>query len=318
MTPGQARVIDPVLTNVARGYKNGKFVGTTLFPVVPVAQRGGKIISFGREHFRLYNTGRAPGASIAQVQFGHSGGDYSLTQHAIEGKVPVELMEEAREVPGIDLGAAAVRGVQDIIGLRLEHGQAALARDASRYADGSKLSLSGDDLWTDPESDPVAVMALARETVRRQVGRAPNVAVLGASVVAALKVHPKVVDRIKYTGRDVATLELLASLFELQKVESGDAVFADDAGALQDVWGGDVVVAYSEIGTLASSGTPSYGYTYRLRNHPLVREAHWDHQTQSWLYPVFDEISPVMAGPAAGFLIQNAVSFEAAEEEPEE
>lgn len=85
--------------------------------------------------------------------------------------------------------------------------------------------------------------------------------------------------------------------------------------ALQDVWGGDVIVAYSEIGTLASSGTPSYGYTYRLRNHPVVREPRWDHDTQSWLYPVFDEVSPVMAGPDAGFLIQNAVSFAPAPEE---
>ena len=307
MTPAQARVIDPVLTTVARGYKNSNFVGNLLFPVVPVGQRGGKIIKFGKEHFRLYETRRAPGATIGEIQFGYAGEDYSLEQHALEGKVPIELIEEANAVPGIDLGGAAVRGVQDIIGLRLEYAQAALARDAAKYDTDSKLSLTGNDKWSDPDSDPIALMALARATIRQRIGRPANVAVFGPNVIAALKTHPKVLDRIKYTGRDVATLELLASLFELKKVESGDAVYADADDAFKDVWGNDVVVSYSEIGSLAQAGTPSYGYTYQLRNHPMVKEPYWEDKTQSWHYPVFDEVKPVMAGPDAGFLIADAV-----------
>lgn len=62
MTPATARVIDPILTNVARGYANNALIGMSLFPAVPVQQRGGKIVSFGKEAFMTYATGRAPGA----------------------------------------------------------------------------------------------------------------------------------------------------------------------------------------------------------------------------------------------------------------
>ena len=44
LTPAQARVVDPVLSNVAQGYRNAELVGDALFPFVPVLQRGGKIV----------------------------------------------------------------------------------------------------------------------------------------------------------------------------------------------------------------------------------------------------------------------------------
>jgi hypothetical protein len=118
MTPSTARVIDPILSEIARGYSNGAMVGSALFPTVPVGQRGGKIVQFSKEAFRAYATGRSPGANTKRVQFGYSDATYSLEQHALEGVVPFELMEEADAVPGIDLGRGAVEMVQDIIALR--------------------------------------------------------------------------------------------------------------------------------------------------------------------------------------------------------
>ena len=60
MNNAGARVIDPILSTVAQGYQNAEFIGMNLFPYVPVGQRGGKIITFGKEDFALYATGRAP------------------------------------------------------------------------------------------------------------------------------------------------------------------------------------------------------------------------------------------------------------------
>jgi hypothetical protein len=148
---------------------------------------------------------------------------------------------------------------------------------------------------------------MGKEIIRSKIGIRPNVLTLGGNVIAALNIHPKILERIKYTGRDVPTPELLASLFGVSKVESGDAVYVDGAGVMQDVWGNDAVLAYTELGDLASAGTPSFGYTYRLRNHPVVKEAYFDNDTQSWLYPVFDEVKPVIAGADAGYLIADAV-----------
>lgn len=311
MTPSAARVIDPILTEVARGYSNSAMVGSALFPAVPVGQRGGKIIQFSKEAFRAYNTGRSPGADTKRVQFGYSSGSYALEQHALEGVVPFELMEEANAVPGIDLGSGAVQMVQDIIALRLEKAQATIATTAGTYAVANKTTLAGTAQWSDytnGASHPIANIETAKEAIRAKIGRYPNTIVMGASVMSALKHHPDIVERIKYTGRDVATADLLASLFGVQRVLSGDAVSASDKDVMTDVWGKFVVVAYTEVGGIASMGRPSYGYTYQLRGYPMVEQAYQDRNAKSWIYPVTDECQPVIAGAEAGYLISAAVA----------
>lgn len=310
MTPAQARVIDPILSEVAQGYKNADMVGMALFPVAPVGQRGGKILTFGKEAFRLYATGRTPGTNTKRVQFGYAGAPFALEQHALEGVVPFENMEEAAAVPGVDLGSGSVNQVQDIIALRLEASQAALATAAANYAAANKVTLAGTSQWSDfgAVSDPVKDIETAKEAVRLQIGKRPNTIVMGASVFALLKQHPKIIDRLKYTGRDVATPELLAALFGVKQVLIGDAVYENDAGVMTDVWGKFVVVAYTETGGIADMGRPTYGYTYRLRGFPIVEPTYQDRNAKSWVYPVTDEVSPVIAGAAGGYLISAAVA----------
>lgn len=311
LSPSQARVIDPILSTVAQGYKNAELIGSALFPYVPVGQRGGKIITFGKEDFMLYATGRSPGAATKRVQFGYSGSSYALESHSLEGLVPQELMQEAEAVPGINLATNAIAKVQAIIALRLEKAQADLATNAANYAASNKTSLSGTSRWSDLTSgvsDPINDIEVAKDAVRQQIGREPDTVTLGASVLVKLRQHPKVIDRIKYTGRDVPTLELLASLFGVQRVLVGKAVTATDAGVFSDVWGKSVVVAYTAMGTLADQGQPTYGYTYRLGGYPMVEQPYLDRNTKSWVYPVTDEVAPVIAGASAGYLISSAVA----------
>lgn len=309
MTPSQARVIDPVLTQIARGYKNADFVGGALFPTVPVDQRGGQIITFGKEDFRLYATGRAPGANTKRVQYGYLGSAFALKQHALEGTVPFEIMQEANKTPGIDMGRVAIMRTQNVISLRLEKDQADKARNAASYAASNKITLAGTSQFNDyTNSNPSDVIEAGKEAIRAKIGRRPNTAVIGAKVFSKLKYHPLLLDRIKYTGRDNVTTELLAALWEIPNVRVGDAVYADAADAFQDIWGKDIVLGFTETSSLADMGLPSYGYTYQLRAHPIVETPYQDRNTKSWVYPVTDEVDPVIAGAEAGYLITNAVA----------
>lgn len=308
MTPSQARVVDAVLTSVAQGYKNAELIGNALFPYVPVGQRGGKIISFGKEDFALYATGRVPGSNTRRINFGYSSDNYALESHSLEGQVPIELLQEANAVPGMNLGTLAVNKVQAIIGLRLEAAQAALATKTGNYAASNKTALTGTDQWSHEASLPCDAIEEAKEVVRQQVGRRPNTIVLGAAVLAKLKNNKQITDRIKYTGRDVPTPELLASLFGVARVVVGDAVYTGADGKFADVWGKNVVLAYTELGPLADQGVPTFGYTYRLNGYPLVEQTYFDRNSKSWIYPVTDEVSPVIAGASAGYLISNAVA----------
>ena len=309
MTTGQARVIDPILTTAAQGYKNADFVGEALFPTVPVDQRGGKILSFGREDFELYNTVRAPGANTKRVQFGYSSGNYTLEDHSLEGVVPIEHSEEAAAVPGINLGNGAVRKTQNIIALRKEKAQADLALNASNYPVGNKITLAGVQQWNDyTNSDPSGDIETARDAVRAKIGRRPNTVLIGAAVWSKLKFHTKLIDRIKYTGRDSLSLEMLANLWDVQRVVVGDGVYLNNAGVQTDVWGKFAVVAFTEIGSMADMGLPSFGYTYQLRGYPVVEQPYYERNAKSWIYPVTDSVAPVIASNIAGYLISAAIA----------
>lgn len=311
MTPAGARVVDPVLSTVAQGFQNSELVFPHLFPIVPVGQRGGRIIQFGREDFRQYNTARAPGAATKRIDIGYSGASYSLTDYSLEGKVPFELMQEANAVPGIDLGRVAVMKVQNVIQLGNEILAASNATNAANYQATNKVTLSGTSQWSDQSagvSNPSRDIQIAIEAVRAAVGKRANTIVLGPRVWAAVKTHPLIIDRIKYTGRDSITLDMLANLWDVKRVVVGDAIYEDATGALQDVWGRNVVVAYTDISGVADAGLPSYGYTYRLSGYPLVEAPYQDRNAKSWIYPVTDSLAPVIASPNAGYLISTAVA----------
>lgn len=312
MTPSAARVIDPVLTEIARGYGgNQSPVADVLFPTVPVGQRGGRIISFGPDDFKLASTQRSPGANTKRVQFGYSSGSFALVDYSLEGSVPIELMQEAEAVPGIDMGASAVRQVRNIMSLEREKQAADLALNAASYDAANKITLAGNDQWhqyAQAASDPFDDINVGKEAIRSKIGRRPNVLVLGPKVLTALRSHPKVLDRLSTASdRPPATLAQLAALFELERLVEGGSVYHNGTNFV-DVWGTFALLAYTTPGSLAEMGSPNFGYTYQLQGYPVVEEPYYERNTKSWYYPCTDARQPVLAGATAGYLISAAVA----------
>ena len=308
MNTSQARVIDPILTAVARGYESQfPMVSNVLFPVVPVTQRGGTIITFGREQFQVLDTRRAPGADTKSIQLGYGKDNFALVDNRLMGKVPVELMEEA-QTPGIDLAGNTIRVVQDKMTLEREVNAAALARATAAYAAGNKDTLSGSNLWTHVDSNPFAAIEVGKEAIRKKIGRRPNVMVLGPVVLSALRIHPLVLDKLSTaTDRTPATVLQLQALFEVAQIIEGQAI-TDTAGTFSDVWGNDAILAYVTPKSLQEMGSQNYGYTYQLASRPMVETPYFDNSKNSFMYPVSDASQVVLTSADSGYLITNAVA----------
>jgi hypothetical protein len=301
------------LSSIAQGIQQNDLVGNYLFPAVDVPLRGGQILTFGREAFMQYsNLNRAPGTSTPRVQFGYSGSTYALVDYSIEGKVPVEIEQEAMNSSfSLDHAAVALNGASRILQLRLEIAQATLATTLSNHASSNRTTLSGTAQWSDfgTTSNPLNDIETGKEAIRAGTGRRPNVGIMGPAVWAKLKYHPIVKDYTKYTGREVATLEILSALTGIPNWYIGDAVSSNDAGTtLSDVWGKDVVLAYSELGSVANYGAPTFGYTYNLAGYPLAEEPYQDRNHKSQFFPVTRAEAPVIAGQLAGYLIKSCVA----------
>ncbi len=309
----QTRVVDPILSTMARGYHQRNLIGRALFPFAPVGQYGGKIIQFGKESFRLYSSKRAPGANTKRLTFGHDGVPYSIVPSALEALVPRERMRDASVVPGIDLASRSVSTVLGALHLEHEYSCAQIARNLANYDANHKLTLAGAAKWTSATSTPIKDVMAAREAIRASVGVYPNTMEISATTLAALQSHPDLVGRTSNTSVRTVTLETLRQVFLIPTIVVGEAVVADAADAFGDVWGNDTILAYVPESGLDTAGEsyggdidqPSYGYTYVIVGHPMVETPYYDNNPKSWVYGVSFDNTPALTGMVAGFLLQN-------------
>lgn len=306
LNTNSARVIDPVLSGIAQGYRHAQRVGHILFPAIDVMQRGGKVIEFGRESFFNYKARRAPGADAINIQFGYEGKPYNLEQYSLDVPVPREHAEEAQAVPGIDLGKRAVNVAMDTLTLTLEIEQAEIAADPASYAAGNSLALAAGDRWDIETSSPMDDIEAAKDQVRTTCGIEPNRMVISSPGFKALKHHPKITERFKYTTADSITAKMLAGLFDLEELAVGKATYVDDTAedaTFKEAWSNIAALAYVPSQDAALE-QPSFGYTYTLKGHPFVEPPRWDGGKRSWVYGVTYERKPVLTGIASGFLFQ--------------
>jgi hypothetical protein len=297
------RVVDQVLTNIARGFNNASHVATKLFPIVSVSKEGGKIPEFTKEAFKIYKTERAIRAKSNRISPENRNEiDYVLMEHDLE--YPIDYREMDEDILPSRLHATTV--VTDGISLRLEKLAADIVQNLATYPTGSKVTLASGDKFTNTSSNPFTVFETAKEAIRRKIAQRPNVCVIGASAYSALKEHPAVLDRIKYTQSAVVTAELLRQLLDFSELYVGDAVYADDSDSFNDIWSDNVIIAFvpnASEGVPRSYYQPAFAYTLRKKNNPVV-----DTYTEGGKVEIIrdtDIFVPKVVGADAGYLIND-------------
>lgn len=90
------------------------------------------------------------------------------------------------------------------------------------------------DPFNDAASEPIAFIDAQKNNMARGTGKMPNTLVLGAGVAAALRSNADIVDRVKYTQRGIASLDVLAALFEVERVKVARSVYNAAAEGADD------------------------------------------------------------------------------------
>lgn len=303
----QHRVIDPVLTTIIAGFVMPELIGEVILPPVPHDREGGTIQQFGKEAFQAYNTTRAPRSRVARVDYETAEIEFAMKERSVEMATDRRESEESAGM-AIQAEKAAAIQCQSIIRLDHERDVAALVTSTGSYAAGNTTSLTSGNRWSAPEtSDPVADIEAGKEAVRQKIGVRPNLLVLGAASYKALKNHPKLLDRIKYSQKGILTTELLASIFDVKQVVVGEAITSDAKGVFSDIWGKFASLHYVAPFTTAGLGTPSWGYTLRKKGRPNASK-YFDDAVKSDVVQVEDIYATKVLAPGAGYLIQTAVA----------
>ncbi|KKK78803.1 hypothetical protein LCGC14_2839890, partial [marine sediment metagenome] len=123
------------------------------------------------------------------------------------------------------------------------------------------------DLWDTVAATPIDDVAVQANSIAEKTGYKPNTIVLGPEVFQKLKEHPDILDRIKYTQKGIVTKDLLAALFEVDRVMVPNATrntaAEKETASFDFMYGKNAFLCYSAPS--AGIYRPSAGYTFKWK-----------------------------------------------------
>jgi hypothetical protein len=210
------------LTNISVAYiqDESKYFADKVFPVVPVKKQSDE---YSREDMlRIVAQERAVSSESAGGGYDlDSTPNYSARKYSVHKDIDEDIRANADQPLDPDRDAT-IWVTQQLLMLRDKKFAAAYMTTGVWGTDreGVAAAPAGTQFlqWNDATSTPIEDVSADLDRIEERTGFRPNVFCCGARVWTALKNHPDIIDRIKYTQKGIVTKELVAALFEVDKL----------------------------------------------------------------------------------------------------
>ncbi len=304
------RVIDPILTTIARGYSNADFIGEEIFPIVPVDKEAGKIPTFGKEHFLIWETLRALRADSNEMEGGYLETiPFKTEEHDLVQKLDYRESQEAM----LQLETRAVNSVMTAIALKREKMYADLAFNLDTYETTNKVTLTS-NYFDNDNTDIVKELTEYSDALSSLIGKRPNTLLLGDGVWKGIKFNAKLKSYlgVSVSGNELfnikATTQKLQEILEIEKVLIGTSKYSEDAKTFKNIWGNGIFLGYISNPTPLERTPydPCFGYTLRKKGNPFSDK--WQEQNgKITKVRTTDNFDIKVVGSESGFYIQNPI-----------
>lgn len=293
---------DAILTNISVMYRNAAYVGTRLMPIVPVKKESDKYYIYDSKgsRFRVPDTLRAPKTESKTVDWKTTSDTYSCDEHALNDLIDDRDRDNADKP--LNLEVDTVEFLTDILllGLEMRIKTVVLAALAAHVPE-TKWNVYAD-------SDPISDIEAGKSAIHEVIFKDPNLLLLGRPVYDQLKHHPDILDRIKYVQKGVVTPELMASVFEVDKVIVGNAGYnTAKEGKTADydyLWGKNAILAYVE----PRPGLKKYSLGYVFQSKAFkTRRARIELKHSDWFEPSMIEDEKIICA-SCGYKMSAAVA----------
>ena len=300
-------VVDPALSSVSVKYTNDTFIADIIAPMIKVAKQTGKYFVYDKANLRVDKTLRAGGSPANEVSYGVSpSGTFSCDDHALKGFVDDLVQEQAEAAlnPLVD----ETESITEKLMLDRELALATLLTNTANLT--QNVTLSGTNQWSDySNSDPIGDVRTARTTVHQNTFKKPNTMILGKQVFDMLCEHPQIIERVKYSALGVVTPELLARIFQVEKVLVGEAGYNSAAEGQTDslayVWGKNVIVCYIAPQVRLKTLTLVATFTYKERQVKRWRD---EDREGTYVRVGSDNYQQALIAAACGYLLKTVVA----------
>lgn len=300
-------VVDPALSNVSIRYTNDTFIADLVLPTIKVSKQTGKYYVYDKSNLRLDKTNRAAGSPANEIDFGVAPtGSFSCDDHALKGFVADEIQDQADAAlnPLID----ETETVTEKLLIDREVSAAALLTSTANMTQNT--TLSGTSQWSDySNSDPIGDIRTARTLIHANTFKKPNTLILGKQVFDMLCDHPAIIERVKYSQLGVVTEELMARVFQVEKIIVGEAgqntANEGQTDVLAYIWGKNAIVAY--ISPVVRIKMLTLGATFTYGTREVKR---WRDEDREGTYVRIgkDNYVQKLIAAACGYLVKNAIA----------
>lgn len=266
--------IDAYLTGLSVGFSQAEtnFVADQAFPNVASQKKSDKLATYSRaDLYRSSMELRAPGAESAGGGYRVSRDSFLIDVFALHQDV------DDQTVAGADNPYAPVEdATRFLVQQEKLKKEVTFATDffaSSKWTGGTSADPTAASLsaaWDDPSSTPIEDLTEQGNSVLVKTGFLPNTLVVNYLGWTALKNHPDVVDRVKYTTSEPVTTQNVANLIGVDKVLVSKATRNTAAEGLaasySSILGNSALLVYSA----SSPGLyqPSGGYTFTWAGYP--------------------------------------------------
>lgn len=225
------------LTNMSMAFfaNAGDYVATSIFPICPVDFSTGYYYVYNKGDLARDNVQRKPKfGKVTPAQMGHTDATYRCeVDQIIVGidQISAQNYARANVPPSIDPKRAKNRFVvdQQLLHLDLQFADSFFKsgvweNEFTGIASGGTAPSGSQFIkFSDANSDPIKFFDERKRQIRLDGRRTPNKLTLGYDAYLALKEHPDLLERVKYTGSTANPAQVnervLAELFGVDEVK---------------------------------------------------------------------------------------------------
>lgn len=250
-TINDVRPIDPILTNLSIGYQNEEFIWDRVSPPVP-SDRSGTFFVYTRDFW--FRTFESAGGLVAGENSQYKRGGYGVSSSTFETiHYGIEKLTDRPTIAGSqtpeNLIDTDVDWVVNLLALNYERLVAAAVFITGVWGTSITPGSKWDD---DTNGTPISDVLTGRQTIRRAIGKNPNMMIIGAEAWDSVSEHADLLEKYKFTQPDGGVLgpALVAQAFKLpgDGLIVGESIYntANEGATFvgTDVWGDNALLLY--------------------------------------------------------------------------
>lgn len=294
------------LTNISVRYTSPEHIGEMIFPTVVVQKLSDRYYVFDKSNLRLEETVKGDKSEANKGNYGISTGNYQIIPHSFE------MLVTPGDIANADTAFSPMQDATeyctDVIKTRLEYDIATNVMASSTYA-STMQSTTGLPYWNNSSGQVVSAVTSAKLKVAEQIGKLANTVVMDPYTLQGLRGNTTIRDQIKYTSGESISTELLARLFEIDRVLVGNATrnsaveSITRSDSMGFMWSTGCAVLYVEPNP--GLRKPTFGYMFRTNSGRVVetRDA-TNIATGAKYVRVNDAFDDKVIDTSAGFLLR--------------